>query len=93
MTALVAEASDDEDTELEGEDGWALLAQIRADPGNVSLNTTREEIAKLTAIRSIGLPTEVFADITLKVLTGFGGTERPWSPQAISVKIIQRRSS
>jgi hypothetical protein len=41
---------------LEGEDGRALLAQIRADPGNVSLNTTREEVAKLSAIRSIGLP-------------------------------------
>ena len=47
------------------------MAQIRADPGNVSLKTTREEVAKRTAIRSIGLPAGVFADIAPKVLAGW----------------------
>ncbi|WP_190813403.1 hypothetical protein [Saccharopolyspora pogona] len=46
----------------------SISAIIRADPGNVSLNTTREEIAKLTAIRAIGLPAGVFTDIAPKVL-------------------------
>ncbi|HKS44984.1 MAG TPA: Tn3 family transposase [Amycolatopsis sp.] len=69
MSALVAEAHDDEETA--GEDGRALFAQIRTDPGNISLNTTREEIAKLTAIRAIGLPANVFADIAPKVLAGW----------------------
>lgn len=71
MAALVAEASDDEDAETPGEDGRALFAQIRADPGNISLNTTREEIAKLTAIRAIGLPAGVFADVAPRVLAAW----------------------
>lgn len=72
MLALIAEAGDDdENTEPDAEDGRALFALIRADPGNVSLNTTREEIAKLSAIRAIGLPAGVFADIAPKVLAGW----------------------
>jgi TnpA family transposase len=65
MTALIAETTGDEDPE---EDGRTVFALIRADPGNVSLNTTREEIAKLTAIRAVGLPAGVFADIAPRVL-------------------------
>lgn len=36
MSTLVAEASDDEDTETDGENGRALFARIRADPGRSS---------------------------------------------------------
>jgi hypothetical protein len=64
MNALIAGAGDDDDAEAEfGEDGRALFAQIRDDPGNVSLATVREEVAKLAAIRAIGLPTGVFAGL------------------------------
>ncbi|WP_028476997.1 hypothetical protein [Nocardia sp. CNY236] len=45
------------------EDGTAMLGSIRSDPGNVSLNTMLTEIAKLEAVRAIGVPGEVFADI------------------------------
>lgn len=39
-----------------------MLASIRSDPGNVSLNTMLAEIAQLESVRSIGLSAGVFAD-------------------------------
>ena len=71
MTALVAEAAGDEDEEMPCGDDRALLARIKDDPGNVSLNTAREEVAKLAAIRAIGLPSAVFAGIAPKVIAGW----------------------
>ena len=72
MNALIAAGGDDDDAEDElGEDGRALFAQIRDDPGNVSLATVREEVAKLAAIRAIGLPSGVFAGIAPKVVAGW----------------------
>ena len=71
MNALIAGAGDD-DAEVEpGEDGRALFAQIRDDPGNLSLATVREEVAKLAAIRAIGLPSGVFAGIAPKVVASW----------------------
>ncbi|MGV9667443.1 hypothetical protein [Nocardia niigatensis] len=40
-----------------------LLASIRSDPGNVSLNTMLTEIAKLEAVREVGVPGDVFAEM------------------------------
>ena len=71
MTALVAGAGDEEDDEASGEDGRALFVQIRDDPGNVSLNTVREEVAKLAAIRAVGLPSGVSAGIAPKVVASW----------------------
>lgn len=84
MHALIAEASDepaDPDTktgvganadveagELEGRE---VFAQIRADPGNVSLKTCVQETAKLAAIRAVGLPAALFAAVAPKVLSGW----------------------
>lgn len=76
MMRLVGEASDDPD-EAQGRE---LFAQIKDDPGNVSLNTMRAEIAKLTAIRAIGLPAGVFADIAPAIVAGWAeraGMEAP----------------
>jgi len=70
MIALIAGAEDDEEAGVEGV-RRAMFARIRAAPGNVSLNTTREEVAKLAAIRSIGLPEDLFADIAPRVLAGW----------------------
>ena len=73
MNALIAGAGDD-DAEVEpGEDGRALFTQIRDDPGNLSLATVREEVAKLAAIRAIGLPSGVFAGIAPKVVASWIG--------------------
>jgi hypothetical protein len=68
LVALVEAVNDgDED---EDEVGSVVLASIRSDPGNVSLNTMLTEIAKLEAVRAVGLPDEVFADIAPKVVGG-----------------------
>lgn len=76
MRTLIAEASDDPAEEAARE----VFAQVKDDPGNVSLNTMRAEIAKLTAIRAIGLPASVFAGIEPKVVAGWSeraGMEAP----------------
>lgn len=71
LVALV-EAVDDGD-DIEDDDGSVVLALIRSDPGNVSLNTMLTEISKLEAVRAIGLPVGVFADIAPKVVAAWRG--------------------
>ncbi len=77
LVALLAPAGEEAD---ELEDGAAVLASIRSDPGNVSLNTMLTEIAKLEAVRAVGVPAEVFADITPKIVTGWRGRAAVESP-------------
>nr|WP_159850059.1 DUF4158 domain-containing protein [Nocardia sp. CY41] len=77
LVALVAPVGD-ENGELEG--GGAVLAAIRSDPGNVSLNTMLTEIAKLEAVREVGVPGEVFADIGPTIVTGWRGRAAVESP-------------
>ena len=71
MNALIAGGGNDDAEDEPGEDGRALFAQIRDDPGNVSLATVREEVAKLAAIRAIGLPSGVFVGIAPKVVASW----------------------
>lgn len=71
VLALVAAAEDvetDQGGAEEVEDGESALALVKAMPGNVSLESMLREIRKLTAIRSIGLPSSLFADVAPKVL-------------------------
>ncbi|WP_026925258.1 DUF4158 domain-containing protein [Glycomyces arizonensis] len=49
----------------------SVLAKIKSDPGAVSLNSMLGEIDKLTAVRAVGVDTDVFADIAPKVLTAW----------------------
>ncbi|MGH3096214.1 MAG: Tn3 family transposase [Streptosporangiales bacterium] len=83
MTRLFAAASDDGEDEEDASaaaGGREVFAQIKDDPGNVSLNTMRTEIAKLGAIRALGIPAGVFADIAPKVVAGWSeraGMEAP----------------
>ncbi|WP_255661607.1 DUF4158 domain-containing protein [Nocardia spumae] len=55
LLALIAPVGGGEET-LDGdaEDGPAVLAAIRSDPGDVSLNTMLTEIAKLDAVCAVG---------------------------------------
>ena len=78
LVALV-EAVDDGD-DIEDDDGSVVLASIRSDPGNVSLNTMLTEISKLEAVRAIGLPVGVFADIAPKVVAAWRGRAAVESP-------------
>lgn len=48
--------------------GRNLLAELKSDPGKVSLETLLREIAKLTAVRSLTLPADLFADASDKLL-------------------------
>ncbi|MFB9682048.1 Tn3 family transposase [Streptosporangium vulgare] len=62
------------------EDQGSVLSLIKAIPGNVSLDSMLTEIRKLTAIRAIGLPAGLFADVAPKVLAGWrfrAGVESP----------------
>jgi hypothetical protein len=62
LEALIA-VSDDEDEDV--------LGLIKAAPGNVSLDTMLAEISKLEAIRAIGLPADLFADVAPQILAGW----------------------
>src|SRR6266487_5256420 len=57
LEELAAAAPDNADAEEEqGVEGPALLALIKSDPGNVSLESMLAEIGKLEAVRLVGLP-------------------------------------
>lgn len=70
MRALIAEASD-ATGDTGGVDEREVLSQVEATPGNISLNTIQVEIAKLEAIRAVGLPAAVFAGIAPRVIEGW----------------------
>jgi hypothetical protein len=57
----------------DGDDGAEAVALgfIRADPGNVSLDSMLTEIDRLLAVRSVGLPAGLFADVAPKVVAGW----------------------
>lgn len=73
-TLVAAAADDDEDHE-----GPEVRALINADPGGVSLATMLGEIAKLEALRAIGLPADLFADVA------------PWSSRPGAPALPSRR--
>jgi TnpA family transposase len=55
----------------EREPGRAVLQELRADPGPASLESVREEIAKLERLRSLGLPADLFSALSPKVLRDY----------------------
>ena len=63
-----------------GVSGPALLALIRSEPGAVSLESLLTEIDKLLAIRRVGLPADLFADVAPRVLAGWRGQAMIESP-------------
>ncbi len=81
IRALVA--VDDEDR-VAGADGSgadrSLLALIKADPGNVSLESMLTEIDKLLGVREIGLPEGLFSDVAPRVLVGWRAQAAVESP-------------
>jgi hypothetical protein len=48
-----------------------VFAVIREEPGNVSAKTIEREVFKLTAIRAVGLPDDLFAEVAPKVLAAW----------------------
>lgn len=45
-----------------------MLALIKAAIGNVSLSSMLTEVSRLEAVRAVGLPVGLFADVAPKVL-------------------------
>ncbi|MDN5794524.1 MAG: hypothetical protein L0H79_02090 [Intrasporangium sp.] len=58
------------DGEAESESN-SVLGLIKSEPGNVSLESMMTEIAKLEAVRAIGLPSDLFADVAPRVVAGW----------------------
>ena len=48
-----------------------MLALVKSVPGNVSLNSMLAEVGKLQAVRAVGLPPGLFADVAPKVVSGW----------------------
>lgn len=87
LLALIAKSTDPGD-EVEDQGDGALFgaaeaaavdvfAVIREEPGNVSVKTIEREVVKLTAIRKVGLPDDLFADVAPKVLASWRARWRP----------------
>ena len=69
---LLLTGSDDDDTNAEAtETRRSGLNELKADAGAISLESVLTEIAKLERLRSLGLPTDVFRDVSLKVVERF----------------------
>lgn len=47
------------------------LAEVKADPGPLGLDTLMSEIAKLTTVRALKLPQDVFADISARLVAAW----------------------
>ena len=73
VLGLVATAGDADAAEEDEDqdDAESVLALVKAVPGNVSLESMLREIRKLTAIRAVGLPAALFADVAPKVLASW----------------------
>jgi hypothetical protein len=83
ITARVVALADvgEGDSDDEGaEDLDSVLALVKAVPGNVSLESMLTEIRKLTAIRAVGLPPGMFADVAPKVVSGWRARAAVESP-------------
>src|SRR5664280_1117014 len=51
--------------------GEGALAELKADPGQVSLDTLLREVAKLARVRALALPEGLFADASDKVVAAW----------------------
>ena len=82
ILALIAADADpaEPDEDGEDEDPDSVLALIKSVPGNVSLESMLAEIRKLTAIRAVGLPPGLFADVAPKVVSGWRARAAVESP-------------
>jgi TnpA family transposase len=74
LETLVAVEDDPDD------DRPQVLATVKTDPGNVSLDSLLAELDKLTAVRDVGLPASLFTDVAHKVVAGWRARAAVESP-------------
>ncbi|WP_329537188.1 hypothetical protein OG568_52720 (plasmid) [Streptomyces sp. NBC_01450] len=58
----------------------SVLSDIKAHPGNVSLNSLLDEISKLGQVRAVGVPEKVFAGIDVQVVNAWRARASASSP-------------
>ena len=80
LEALIAVTDDGAEENHVGEDGPPVLALIKAEPGNVSLDSMLAEIGKLRAVRAVGLPAGLFADVAPRVVAAWRAQAMVESP-------------
>jgi len=74
IEALIAVADETDGDSDDSDDSGRVttaLGFIRADPGNVSLDSMLTEIDRLLAVRCVGLPAGLFADVAPKVVAAW----------------------
>jgi TnpA family transposase len=76
LLALVSADAGDGDSEADP----GLLALIKASAGNVSLASMLTEISRLEAVRAVGLPDGLFADVAPKVVAAWRARAAVESP-------------
>jgi hypothetical protein len=73
---LIATGSADDETDAEAtESRRSVLNELKTDAGAVSLESVITEIAKLERLRSLGLPSGLFDDVSLRVVERFQASD------------------
>ncbi|WP_327634727.1 Tn3 family transposase [Kribbella sp. NBC_00482] len=75
----------------DGDDADSVLALVKSDPGNVSLESMLTEIKKLRAVRAIELPAGLFGDVAPKVLAGWRSRAAVESPSHLRDHPVELR--
>lgn len=86
LLALVSADAGDGDSEADP----GLLALIKASAGNVSLASMLTEISRLEAVRAIGLPDGLFADVAPKVVAAWRARAAVESPSHLRDQRVTR---
>lgn len=81
-----------EGAEPDGQD-ISPLGFIRADPGNVSLDSMLTEIDRLLTVRSVGLPSDLFADIAPKVVAAWRARAAVEAPSHLRAHAVPLRAT
>ncbi|MEV5441281.1 Tn3 family transposase [Streptomyces sp. NPDC052644] len=73
-------AADGDTAEDDEDDVESVLADIKARPGNVSLNSLLDEISKLKQVRAVGVPEKAFTGIGVQVINAWRARASASSP-------------
>ena len=60
--------------------GPGVLAELKEDPGQLGLETLFREVGKLRRVRAIGLPADLFADASEKLVAAWRARATRWYP-------------
>ncbi len=73
------------------EEGRRMLAELKADPGQASLETLLREVDKLAAVRALGLPPGLFADCSERLVEAWRARATRSYPSDLSASPRQVR--